>query len=139
MELIDDKIDTFLEATVTSVNEIIEGSNEHLDLILSVVKPLDRLSEKFESLNQLIYQSIGSLSDDTLKNHLLPKLKDVNRQCMTLIGAVRTCYLYENIRLSFKRFRIQYDILREMIHDLQNIKLAADDDFDSLMKELNEM
>ena len=134
---IENEIDAFYKDTEESVNSIIAGSDEHLDLILSVTKPLNRLSEKFESLNENLYNSIGDYSDDEIKSQLMPKLLDVNKSCMTLIGAIRTSMLYSDVRSSIKRFSKSHDFLREMIHDLKHFRINKDDEFDNLLNDLN--
>jgi hypothetical protein len=137
MIAIENEIDAFYKDTEESVNCIIEGSDEHLDLILSVARPLDRLSEKFEVLNENLYNSIANYSDDEIKLQLMPKLLDVNKTCMTLLGAVRASMLYSDVRLSLKRFSKSHDFLREMIHDLKHFRINKDDEFDNLLNELN--
>ena len=134
---IENEIDAFYKDTEESVNSIIAGSDEHLDLILSVTKPLNRLSEKFESLNENLYNSIGDYSDIEIKSQLMPKLLDVNKSCMTLIGAIRTSMLYSDVRSSIKRFSKSHDFLREMIHDLKHFRINKDDEFDNLLNDLN--
>lgn len=137
MIAIENEIDAFCRDTEESVNCIIEGSDKHLDLILSVTNPLNRLSEKFESLNENLYNTIGNYSDDEIKFQLLPKLSDVNKTCMTLVGAIRTSMLYSDVRSSIKRFSKSHDFLREMIHDLKHFRINKDDEFDNLLSELN--
>lgn len=139
MIAIENQIDTFFAETESSVKRIIEGSDEHLDMILSITRPLDELSEKFERFNNVLTNELNKYSEDQLKNTILPKLKDLNKSCMTLVGAIMTSFLYRDIRTSFKKYSKQYDILRELIHDVQNLTLAKDDELDSLMKELNDL
>jgi hypothetical protein len=137
MIAIEKEIDAFYKDTEESVNCIIYGSDEHLDLNLTVTKPLDRLSAKFEALNENLYNSIGNCSDDEIKTRLMPKLLDVNKTCMTLIGAIRTSMLYSDVRTSVKKFSKSHDFLREMIHDLKHFRINKDDEFDNLLNELN--
>lgn len=137
MIAIEKEIDAFYKDTEKSVNCIIEGSDDHLDLIISVTKPLDRLSEKFEALNENLYNSIGNYSDDEIKFQLMPKLLDVNKTCMTLLGAIRTSMLYSDVRISVKKFSKSHDFFREMIHDLKHFRINKDDEFDDLLNELN--
>lgn len=139
MFAIDQEIDAFNKETQDSVDCIIEGSDEHLDLILTYSKPLDLLSKKFEKLNESLYNNIGNTSDEDIKNIILPKLLEVNKNCMMLLGAVRTSFLYRDVRASFKNFSKNHDFLREIIHDLKYFRLNKDADFDNLLRELNEM
>ena len=137
MIALENQIDAFYKDTEGSVNCIIEGSDEHLDLILSVTKPLDELSQKFEFLNENLFNNLGKSSDEEIKLQILPKLLDVNKNCMTLLGAVRTSMLYRDVRTSIKRFAKSHNFLREMIHDLKHLRLKKDEEFDNLLNELN--
>ena len=137
MHKIENEIDAFYKDTSESVNFIIEGSDDHLDLILSVTKPLDLLSEKFEVLNENLYATIGNFTDEEIRIQIMPKLMDINKNCMTLIGAIRTSMLYSNVRASLKKFSKSHDFLREIIHDLKHFRLKKDSEFDNLLSDLN--
>ncbi len=137
MIAIEQNIDQFYLETEESTRVIIEGSDEHLDLILSITKPLDLISQKFEKFNEGIYNTINNYSDEQIQSVIMPKLKQLNRSCLTLIGAIRTSILYRDIRTSLKNYSRQYEILREIIHDTHNFRIAKDDEFDNLLKELN--
>ena len=139
MITIEQKIDKFYEETEESVKLIIEGSDEHLDMILSITKTLELLSQNFETFNDFLYNNINSYSDDKIQNLLMPRLKLLNKSCMTLIGAIRTTFLYRDVRTAFKNYTKQHDILREIIHDVHNFRLAKDDEFDNILKKLNDL
>lgn len=137
MIAIEQEIDAFYKETEESVNCIIEGSDEHLDLILLVSISLDKLSKKFETLNENLYNSIGNYSDEEIRLQLMPKLLDVNKSCLTLLGAARTSMLYRDVRISVKNFSKSHNFLREMIYDLKHFRLNKDGEFDNLLNELN--
>ena len=136
---IEQRIEKFYEETEESVKVIIDGSDEHLDLILFFTKPLDSLSIKFEKLNKFLFENLDKYTDEQIQNIVMPKLRQLNKSCMTLIGAFRTSFLYRNVRASLKNYTKQHDILREIIHDINNIRLAKDDEFDNILRELNDM
>jgi hypothetical protein len=69
----------------------------------------------------------------------MPKLKLLKKSCMTLVGAIRTSFLYRDVRVALKNYTRQHDILREIIHDVHNFRLAKDDEFDNILKELNDI
>jgi hypothetical protein len=108
-------------------------------LILSFTKPLVSLSEKFEKLNEFLLEKLNTNTDPEIQTIILPKLRQLNRSCMTLIGAFRTSFLYRDVRESLKNYRRQHDVLCEIIHDVNYIRLAKDDEFDNILKELNDM
>lgn len=69
----------------------------------------------------------------------MPKLKILNRTCLLLIGAIKTSFLYRDIRNSLKQYYIQYEILRELIYDIYHFRISKDESFDNLMKEVNDL
>lgn len=138
MNKIEEKIDCFYQENEESVNVIIEGSDEHLDLILSITKPLTSITEKFKEFNEFLYSHISKYSDERL-GKLMPKLRELNKSCITLIGAIRTCFLYQNVRTCLKEYSKQHDLLREIIHDIQYFRLNKDKEFDNLLNQLNEI
>lgn len=133
---IEEDIDIFYRETEDSVNTIIDGSDEHLDLILSITQPLNLLGAKFETLNEKLYSSLANLREEDLR-HLMPKLLDLNKTCMTLLGAIRTSLLYRDVRIAVKPFSKCHDFLREMIHDLKHFRLNQDSNFTDILNELN--
>ena len=134
---IEKQLDAFYRDTTESIDYIIDGSDEHLDLILSITRPLDRLSEEFGALNENLYNEIGAYSDEEIRFHLMPKLMEVNRSCLTLLGAIRTSMLYSDVRQSVKKFSKNLDFFREMLHDLKHFRINKDQELDNLLNELN--
>jgi hypothetical protein len=139
MIAVEQNIEKLWQETEESARVIIEGSDDHLDLILSITKPLDLLSKKLELFNEGFYNNLNNYSEDQLKNVIMPKLRLLNKACLTLIGAIRTSILYRDVRTSLKNYSRQYEVLREMIHDIHNFRIAKDDEFDNLLNELNDI
>lgn len=143
MFAIEEKIDEIYRETEESVQVIVEGSDEYLDIILSIAKILNNASYNLEEFNDYLYGSINALmdelTDEQIQNNVLPKLKLLNKICMTLVGAIRTSFLYRDVRASLRNYTSQHDILREIIHDIQHLRLAKDDEFNNILKELNDI
>lgn len=137
MIAIEQNIENLYEETEKSVKLIIEGSDEHLDIILSIANPLDELSKHFEAFNNSLYNNINDCSNDQIQNIIMPKLRLLNKSCLTLIGAIRTCFLYRDVRTSLKNYTRQHEILREIIHDIHYFRIVNDEEFDNLLKEIN--
>jgi hypothetical protein len=139
MVAIEERIERFYEETEESVTNIIEGSDEHLDLILSFIKHLDKLSIDFCNFNESLLKDLNDCSNDQITTIILPKLRQLNRSCLTLIGAFKTSFLCRDVRTSLKNYSKQYDIFHEIMHDLLNIRLAKDVEFDNILKDINEL
>lgn len=138
MVAIEKSIDTFYQENEKSYN-IIEGSDEHLDLILSITKPLDDISLKFAKLNETLYSDLQKCSEAELRDTYMPKLKMINKSCYSLVGAIIKSSIYRDVRTSLKNYTKQHDLFREIINDLNNFVLNKDDDLDNLLKQINEL
>jgi hypothetical protein len=137
MIALEQNIDNLYRETEQSADAIIRGSDEHLDLILLIKKPLESLTQKLGKLNDALLKDTDLYSEEQLRNIVMPKLWQLNKACLVLLGAIKTSFLYKDIRSSFKNYNTQHEVLREILHDLHNIRLAKDDEFDNLLKELN--
>lgn len=137
MSAIVENIKTFHKETDESVKELIAGSDEHLDIILSITKPLNSINEKFHKFNDSLYDAISKCSDDQLEKEVMPILWDLNKSCLSLIGALSNSRVYSDIRISLKEYHKQYSLLREVIHDIHHFRLAKDNEFENVLKELN--
>ena len=138
MVAIEHDIERLFQRTEESVRVITEGSDEHLDLILSINKPLDELTTSFQDFfNDDFFKTLDNSSDQQIEELILPRLKELNKSALMLIGAVRTSFLYRDIRNSLKNFQRQYDVLKETIHDLVHFRLAKDSDLNDLLGEIN--
>ena len=88
-------------------------------------------------MNESLFNGMNGYSIEDF-NNILPKLKGINKLCMTLIGAIARSGLYRDVRIALKEFYKQHDLLREIIHDIHLI-LSKDDSIDQIMLEINEL
>lgn len=139
MIALEEKIEEFYKETEDSVKIILEGSDEHLDIILSIASTLNKVSKDFEVFNDFLYNTLNTYTDEQIQSLVIPKLKVLNKSCLTLIGAIRNAFLYRDVRASLKNYIRQHEILREIIHDIQHLRLASDDEFNNILKELNDI
>jgi hypothetical protein len=139
MLTIENRIDNFYEQTDHAVNEFMEGSDAHLNLILAVTTPINNLALNFAELNDYLVQHLDNLPDDEIIREILPRMRQLNKSCATLVGSIRTSFLYRDVRLALKNYTKQYDHFREIWHDLQNIRLSKDNELDALMAEINQL
>lgn len=137
MTAIETELDIFVKEADNSV-ELIIGSDEHLDLILSITNPLNSITEKFEKLNNSLYTQARLFSKETVED-LMPRLRDVNKSILTLIGALSTSLLYKDVRVSLSKCRRQYDLFKEVMHDLHYFKAVEDTELDNILAELNDL
>lgn len=131
-----EEVHSFQKEAEKSAEVIIAGSDAHLDLILTYTQPLNQLTTELNALNELLYADAVRLSDKEVKV-LLPLLADVNKTCLLVIGAVRTSFLYRDVREALKNFSRSHAFLREIIHDLKYFRDTPDPDMDNLLNELN--
>lgn len=132
------EIRIFKEEAEESVNVIIDGSDEHLDQILSIINPLNSITKRFTALNEMLFEHLPKCSKETIKVEILPELMDINRLCMTYIGAIRTSLMYRDVRLALKKFHTQHQLLIETIHDLHYLIISDDNELDNILKEISD-
>src|SRR5688500_5413091 len=106
MTAIETQISTFTKAASDSADVIIEGTDEHLDLLLSVINPLDKLTAKFVELNESLAASFGNRSRKEWENSI-HSLKQLNKICLLLDGAIRSSANYKDVRSAYKKFNTQ--------------------------------
>lgn len=138
MVAIENQIEQFSNETASSV-DLILGSDDHLDLILSVKKPLDTLTSKFVQLNETLHKEINNYPIEVIENLIYPKLKELNKICVTMIGSMRTSFLYSSIRESLKKYQAEHELLRELMYDIHHYKLNDNPDMDDLLREINSL
>ncbi len=136
---IEEKVDKFNEESKVIFETIVEGSDEHLDRILSIITPLSSVTDRLSAFNEDIFENIGSSEVEDLRETIIPKLKSLRRTCLMVIGALRSCTLHKDLKQATSNFTSQVDFLREIISDIENFKLKEDKDFDNLLSMLNEL
>ena len=98
MVAFDEKINAyFIEANKT-VNEIIRGSDEHLDIILSITKPLEQLAERMKILNEKLIAVLDSATSEVIQSQVLPEMNSLNRACFQMVGTIYRSQLYRDVR-----------------------------------------
>lgn len=136
MRTIENRIDHFFEQTEYSVHALTEGSDLHLDVILRVITPLHQLAQQFEALNVWLLEQIDQLTDEEISKEMLPRMKQLNKSCATLIGSIRTSFLYRDVRQALKKYTRQYEHFREIWHDLRTIRVNRCNQLEILMAKI---
>jgi hypothetical protein len=129
-------IDSFAKETNESFDEVVLGSDEHLDSILKVTTPLGELTRKFEKFNDDLWVSLSKSTDEELRS-FLPSLQELNRSCISVIGALRTFRYYSHIKDTFRNYYAQWECYRELIHDIDKVRLSKNDDIDKALSFIN--
>lgn len=139
MVSIQEEINILNNETERSVEDILDGSDYHLDLILSIKTPLESLAVKLEALNESLYTTLPKMSGEKINETLIPDLRKLNKSCVTLIGAIRTSFLYQDVRIALKKYTLQHDFLMEILHDTYNFKILKDEELDNILSDLNDI
>ena len=121
--------------TKQSVTEITEGSDEHLDLINAIKTILNSLTNKFHTFIESFFEKMNGYSNEYLES-FLPKLKDFNISCLSLIGALDTTSLCKHMSSAVEDYKFEYSLLRELIHDIQ-IRISKDEELHNLLMDVN--
>jgi hypothetical protein len=136
-----------LECKISEVNSeaensasiIMEGSDEHLDNILLVLTPLKEVTKKLEDLNEALWENIGRISKEILKDEFLPQLLGLRKGLLTYVGALASSKFAEESKQAISALLVQYKSLSEIVSDIRNIIIADDEEFDNILNDLNNL
>ncbi len=134
----EEKIIRFQKENDEVQNFIVKGSDEHLDLLLSIKTQLDQLTDKFIILMSEIIPGAGKLSSEEL-NKSMPSLLDLYSSSIKLVAALKRSATANDIKSSSQRYYSEVENLREFIYDLENIRLSDDKDLENLLDGLNKL
>lgn len=122
--------------TQEGANNVSLGSDEHLDILLSVIKQINLFSEATETVADILYEKLSSISDQVIIDKILPALENLNIACMSYIYAMENSPHADNIKTALDNYKEKYGYLKEIIGDLK-IRLTKDDNISSLLEEIN--
>lgn len=130
------KIDS-LVSCYQDTEKLIVGSDEHLDIILSIQKSITQLTKLTQAVNNEIEEGFNSLPEEQAKEIVI-KLTYGIRMAKQLIVSLRNTHplIYEGIKSSYKELYIETKQLDEFIQDIIKYKLTNQDELLQVLKEI---
>lgn len=135
---IEDKIDNLRKDTVNRANKIALGSDEHLDILIPLIDEVKMFSDAMESIIEISYEKLNSISDEIIKDKILPSFEKLYAACMSYIYAVEQSPYAKHFKDVLNTYKDNHDNIKEIIHDL-NIRIKSDDEITALMNEIDNL
>lgn len=130
--------DNQLSKVIYSYNEtervIIEGSDEHLDLILDIKGDLTRLTSLTEELVNQIEKDFNAFTIETAKDAVV-KLFPIFRIAYHIVQRLRHNNLTNGLETTIADFIGVVDELKEFVSDLERYKIQSTDELTELFQE----
>lgn len=136
MVAFEDKVISFQKENEEVKQVLIEGSDEHLDLLLDFKRTLDKLTNNFVQFMDDIIPSSNKLNKDEIKSSGIPSLLDLYASAIGLVATLKRSRLSSDLKSCCQAYYAQVENLRELISDLEHYR-GSDDDLDEILAELN--
>jgi len=112
------------------------GSDEHLDVLLSFKRRLEKLSNDYASFMEDIIPCCNEFKVEELKSRAIPSLLDLYASSIGLVATLKRSRLANDLKNSCHAYYSQVENLRELIADLE-IHRANDSGLDEILAEIN--
>jgi hypothetical protein len=133
----EEKIATYERETEEVKRKIERGSDEHLDLLLSIKESLEKLGGNLNRLIKDIVPDLNSFTEEDL-NKAGPILLDAYSSTISLVAQLKRSSVAKDLKATCSDFYMHVDDLREVIHDIERFRLMDDAELDQLMRDINE-
>jgi hypothetical protein len=130
------KINTVISSYQHTEKTIIEGSDEHLDLILDVQNDLIKMTEVTQDLVGDIERDFNLFNEETAKNAVI-KIFPCFRMADHIIDRLKGFFIYPSIIAQVNNFEAEVNELKEFVSDLSRYKVQQNDDLIALFNDEN--
>src|SRR3990170_5835074 len=113
---------------------LIQGSDEHLDLLMYFKNKIDRLTESTHQFCLDITLDLNTFDNDGLTN-AVPKLLDLYSSAIRLVATLKRHHITRQLKETVQAFSIEVDNLHEHIYDVEKFRLSDDEELDNLLTE----
>lgn len=127
-------IDKVISSYQSSEKAIIEGSDEHLDIICNVKEALLSMTASTKILVDAIEASFNSFHEDDAKDALV-RIFPLFRLAHQMIRHVRKSFVHKDVKKHLDNFVIEVNDLKELVSDLSRYKLQKNEELIALFNE----
>jgi hypothetical protein len=137
MVVFEEKVISFKKENEEVKQAFVEGSDEHLDMLLNFKKRLDKLTDNFINFLDDIIPSSNTLTEDEIKSSGIPSLLDLYASSIGLVATLKRGRLANDLKTCCQGYYAQVENLRELIHDLEIHRANDDDGLEEILAEIN--
>lgn len=127
-----------IERTVSSMEDteqsILQGSDEHLDMILDVQKGLSDIAALARELVDDIERNFNSYTTEKAKDMLI-RIFPIFRRAENINTSIINVGLLNEVKAQLEMFNNEINDLREITNDISRYKVSANDDYNSLFND----
>jgi len=125
-----------LEERFQEQNTLIQGSDEHLDLLNHFKSKIDPLTKNTHQFCIEITTDLNSFDNNKL-TEAIPKLLDLYSSAIRLVATLKRHHITRQLKDTVQAFSIEIDNLHEVIYDLEKFRLSDDEGLDNILTEIN--
>ena len=137
MVVFEEKVISFKKENEEAKQIFVEGSDEHLDVLLHFKKRLDKLTDSFVGFLADIIPSSNTLTEEEIKSSGIPSLLDLYASSIGLVATLKRGRLATDLKGCCQGYYAQVENLRELIHDLELHRTNDDDGLEEMLAEIN--
>ncbi|GAA4434560.1 hypothetical protein GCM10023188_25620 [Pontibacter saemangeumensis] len=137
--------DTYLETEKIffkeeSSNVVRVGSDRFLDLVIEFKEGFDKLTIKFQNLNESLEEGLTFCSDEYLQSKG-GSLRSLLRSSKRLVATFVKSAYYPGVKTAVRRYEEEVNCLQEFIQDieLRTKVIKEDDEFQALIAQINSL
>ena len=132
----DKTIGVVLSSYQQTEQTLIEGSDEHLDLILEITNDLKQMTRLTADLVGEIEENFNSFNQNTAKDAVV-KIFPCFGIANQIIGLLKKSPLYPSLKTSLAAFIIELNELKEFVSDLSKYKVQDNKELIALFNDEN--
>jgi hypothetical protein len=133
--IFEEKVVSFQKENEEVQKVIVKGSDEHLDILLSIKELIDPLTHKFIDLLNDLIPSSGKLTAEEVEK-AIPSLLDLYSSAIKIVAILKRSSIPKDLKATCQSYYSKVENLREFIYDLENFR-GEDFGMDEILREIN--
>lgn len=133
--VLNDMIDEVITSYQSTEEVIVEGSDEHLDLILNVKNHLDKMTNATILCTDYLEIQFNTISELQAKEILI-KLMPCFRMAHQVISIIKKSAVYKGVKTSISNLSREVDELKEIVSDISRYKLSDNTELQNLISSI---
>jgi len=129
-----DKINNIISSYQQTERTILEGSDQHLDLILDVRNDLARITNLTKDLVEDLEQDFNTM-DKTKAKETVVNIFPCLRMAHQITSSLRRSFICNEVKQQVNDFDREVNELKEIVSDLSRYKVEKNDDLVALFND----
>ena len=135
---LENKINNFQSENEAVRIEIIQRTDEHLDILIRIKSLIEPLTQKWRIFFSEVIEPINNLSNEEL-NSFLPKFYELYASSIKLVAILKKGRIKTDLKVTVRDFCTEVELLHELIYDIENHRLNEDGELRNIIDSINAM